>query len=60
MTMFQYKVVHNILATKATCDHNVCLNKTHYLDHMFYCAAPPQLPFEGHLKFGGPIKPGKP
>ena len=42
ITMFQYKVVHNILATKASlfiakiCDYNVCpqcLNKTHSL----YC-----------------------
>ena len=52
MTMFQYKVVHNILATKATFDYNVQIIGS--------CTAPPYLPFEGHLKFGGPIKLGKP
>ena len=42
--MFQYKIIHNILATKVSlfraeiCDNNVCpqcLTDTHSLDHMF-------------------------
>ena len=44
ITMFQYKIIHNILATKVSlcrakiCDNNVCpqcLTDTHSLDHMF-------------------------
>ena len=44
ITMFQYKIIHNILATKVTlfrakiCDNNVCpqcLTDIHSLDHMF-------------------------
>ena len=43
-SMFQYKIIHNILATKVSlfrakiCDNNVCpqcLIDTHSLDHMF-------------------------
>ena len=47
MTMFQYKVdkytiywqLKQLVAIMYA--HNVCLNKPHYLDHMFHCAAPP-------------------
>ena len=44
MTMFQYKIIHKILATKVSlfraeiCDNNVCpqcLTDIHSLDHMF-------------------------
>ena len=43
ITMFQYKIIHNIVATKVSlfrakiCDnvHPRCLTDTHSLDHMF-------------------------
>ena len=44
ITMFQYKIIHNILATKVSlfrakiCDNNICpqcLSDIHSLDHMF-------------------------
>ena len=48
ITMFQYKTIHNILATKVTvfrakiCDNNICpqcLIEVHSLDHMVLCCA---------------------
>ena len=69
LTMFQYKVVENILATEASlfrakiCDYNVfpqCLNKTHSLDHMFFrcssvvaCVAGGYYCVSRRVRFGG-------